>query len=333
MTRKEIISLLILILIVSYGAYKYINREFSEIRSKYILDTILEISATSKSKQVGSEIEAVLNYIKELEDKLNEFDDNSLIYRINNSEMEEFPMDDDLYSLLQLADSLWQLTQGSYDPTIKPVWDLWNFNSEYPVVPDSLVLKTTLEKVDFSKINYTKKKLYKPKEMQLTFGALTKGYILDKALSNMKSRGLYRGFINSRSSMAFYGFKIAPLVYIQHPRKPDDSIASFRINNLSVGTSGDYQQYFELQNKRYHHILNAHTGKPVDGVFSVTVVSDNTAFADGLSTALFTMNPDEALELVSKMPQTNCVIYCKQNDAIVSLKTAGIRMLEFSEKL
>jgi thiamine biosynthesis lipoprotein len=333
MNRKEIFSLLILIVVVSYGAYKYFTREYTEIRSKYLLDTIVEISATSKSKNVSSEIEKTFNFIQDFESKFNEYDPTSLLAKINSSEEEHFVMDPDLYELLVIADSLWQMTDGSFDPTIKPVWDLWNFGAEEPAIPDSLLMKAELEKVDFSRLVYDKEQLYKPQGMQITFGALAKGYILDKALDYMKQSHLLKGFINSRSSMAFFGYKISPLVYIQHPRKADDSIASFKVNNLSIGTSGDYQQYFEEDDQRYHHILNAHTGLPVQNIFSVTVVAEKAVWADGLSTALFTLDPQQALEKVRTMPNTNTVIYYLQDDAIFSLKTEGMKSLNFNENL
>lgn len=333
MNRKEVFSLIILIVVVSFGAYQYFTREYTEIRSRYILDTIVEISATSKSKNVSSEIEKTFQLIQDLETKLNEYSSDSMIAQINSSSEEYFDMDPDLYELLVIADSLWQMTAGSFDPTIKPVWDLWGFGAEQPAIPDSLLIKTELENVNFSRIVYDKKQLYKPQGMQITFGALAKGYILDKALNYMKQRGLLRGFVNSRSSMTFFGYKFSPLVYIQHPRKDDDSIASFKVNNLSIGTSGDYQQFFEEDGQRYHHILDAHTGLPVQNIFSVTVVSEKAAWADGLSTALFTMDPQEALELVRTMPNTNTVIYYLQDDAIFSLKTEGMKSLNFNENL
>ena len=333
MNRKEIVSLIILLAVISYGAYKFITREYTETRSKYILDTIVEISATSKSKNVGNEIEAVFSLITDLGKNLNEYDPHSMISKINDSTEEEFAIDEDIYNLLVLSDSLWHISQGNFDPSIKPVWDLWHFNTENPQVPDSLLIQEELKKVDFSRIRYSKDTLYKPSGMKLTFGGIAKGYILDKAIASMKQRHLYRGFINSRSSMCFYGFKIAPLVYIQHPRNADSSIANFRINDLSVGTSGDYQQFFENNGKRYHHILNAKTGMPVEKIFSVTVIAKNTAFADGLSTALFTMEPGKALDFVSNTEGLNCVIYYEQDDTIVSLKSEDIRDLEFSEKI
>lgn len=333
MNRKEIFSLIILIIVVSYGAYKYFTREYTEIRSKYILDTIVEISATSKSKNVSSEIAKTFKLIEELENKFNEYDPTSMLAKINSSDEERFVMDPDLYAMLVIADSLWQITEGSFDPTIKPVWDLWDFGAEEPATPDSTSIRAELGRVDFSRIKYDKDWLHKPIDIEITFGAIAKGYILDKALDYMKDRHLLKGFINSRSSMTFFGYKISPLVYIQHPRKADDSIASFRVNNLSIGTSGDYQQYFEQDGQRYHHILDAHTGRPVQNIFSVTVVAEKAAWADGLCTALFTVDPEVALEKVRAMPNTNAVIYYLQDEAIFSLKTEGMKSLHFKENL
>ncbi|HNQ44481.1 MAG TPA: FAD:protein FMN transferase, partial [Candidatus Cloacimonadota bacterium] len=215
----------------------------------------------------------------------------------------------------------------------KPVWDLWGFNSENPMIPDSTMIRSKLAFVGFDRLNYTKNSIVMPDSMQITLGAIAKGYILDQAKQYMLRRGIDRGYINCRSSMTFFGSKLTPLVYIQHPRNPDDIIASFRTNNLSVGTSGDYQQFFEYENVRYHHLIDARTGKPVQDIYSVTVVNPSAAWADGLSTALFLLNPDQALEVIRHMDNTNVVIYCSQNDSIVSLKSEGMKDFNLSEKL
>jgi thiamine biosynthesis lipoprotein len=142
MNRREIISLIILIVVIGFGAYKYLTRSFTELKSQYLMDTIVEISATSQSKNVGRQIDSVFNFIRSLEDKLNEYDPNSYLGKINADSLNTvFDMDPDMYNLLTIADSLFKMTNGAFDPTIKPVWDLWNFNAENPVPPDSLVLK------------------------------------------------------------------------------------------------------------------------------------------------------------------------------------------------
>jgi len=333
MNKRELISLIILVMVVSFGAYKYITRSFTETKSQYLMDTVVEISASSKDKNVSKQIDAVFAYIKELEDRLNEYSDNSWLSKVNNSPQTSFDMDPDVYAMLVIADSLYRITNGAFDPTIKPVWDLWGFNSESPTPPDSLEIKAELVKVGFNKISFDKQKLVKPANMQITLGAIAKGYILDKAFEYMQSKGLKSGYISCRSSIRFFGLNFPQVVYVQHPRKPDDHIASFKIFNNSVGTSGDYQQFYEIDGIRYHHIINALTGYPVEKLHSVTVESPLAAWADGLSTALFLLPPDEAIEVVKQFPDTNAIIYYDSDGGIVSLKTIGFKENELKEKL
>lgn len=333
MTRKEIVSLIILVLVISYGAYQYITREYSDTHSRYILDTIVEISASSNSKGVTANILSIFEFIQDFERKFNEFDEHSYISSINSAQSEEFPMDADLYAMLCIADSLYHVTGGTFDITIKPVWDLWDFKAEEPLPPDPELLQQELQKVGFERLYFDQDKLIKPRDMQITLGAIAKGYIFAKASVLMQEKGLKRGFINSRSSISFFGEEMQPIVYITHPRKVDDTIASFKLLNQSVGTSGDYQQYFEHDGQRYHHILDAHTGYPVQDIFSVTVIHPDAAWADALSTALFLMPPEAALDYVTQHEDINCVIYYRQDDAIVSLKSTGMKALNFTENL
>ncbi|PKN77761.1 MAG: FAD:protein FMN transferase, partial [Candidatus Cloacimonetes bacterium HGW-Cloacimonetes-1] len=245
MTRKEIYSLIILILVISYGIVRYVTREYTETKSQYLLDTIVEISASSKDKNVGEQVDDVFAFIKQMQQKFDEWNPESWISLVNNSTETSFPMDSDAYEMLMIADSLYRFSEGGFDITIKPVFDLWKFDAEDPVVPDSSLIKAALVNTGFSKIKFDKDHIYKPLGMQITFGAIAKGYILDKSKEYMVSKGLSKGFINCRSSMTFFGSQIPQIVYVQHPRKSDDIIASFKLKDLSVGTSGDYQQYFE----------------------------------------------------------------------------------------
>lgn len=342
MKRKEIISLVILILVIGYGAWQFYHRSFTQTKSKHLLDTVVSITATSKSKNVGSMIDSVFVYIEALQDKLNDFDPNSLLWQINHSEATSFTMDEDIYELLVLSDKLYKLSEGKFDPSIKPVLDLWGFGSnpaDYSdslkaAVPDSLMLKQALHYVGFSKLAFDKNTLHKPAGMQLSFGAIAKGYILDKAAQKMKELGIVSGNIDCRSSMIFFGSKIPQLVYIQHPMlSRDDYIASFKILNSSVGTSGNYQQCFEQDGVIYHHIIDPHTGYPTRHIFSTTVITPSAALADGLSTAFFLMPPQKAIEVAKNMEECELIIYYEHDGNTVSLKSMGMKQLDFNEKL
>lgn len=340
MTKREIFSLVILVLVIGFAAYKYFNRTFTATKTRFLLDTIVDISASSKSKTVSKEIDSVFVFIEKMEAKLDEYDSGSWVSRFNAMESGYFPMDEDVYELLSISDSLYTISEGSFDITIKPIFDLWGFGTNASEVadslvqapPDSLKIQEKLAMVSFPRLRYDKKSIYKPAGMQISLGAIAKGYILDKAREYMQSLNLEKGYISCRSSMTLFGSDTPQVILIQDPRNPNSEIASFKLSKSSLGTSGDYQQFFEYQGTRYHHILNAKTGFPVQGVYSVTVIHPSAAWADGLSTALFTMDPLKAIELVKEMPHANAVIYCTQDGNISSIKTKGMQDLGFSER-
>ncbi|MBR5789727.1 MAG: FAD:protein FMN transferase, partial [Lachnospiraceae bacterium] len=87
-------------------------------------------------------------------------------------------------------------------------------------------------------------------------------------------------------------------VGIEDPEKEDQVKVTLRISDLSVVTSGDYQRYYEVDGKRYCHIIDPDTMVPAEYYRSVTVIAKSSAFADALSTALFNMEYDKGYALV-----------------------------------
>lgn len=333
MSRKEITSLIILLAVIVFGLYRYVTRSYTAEKSQYLMDTIVRISATSKSKDVGQKIDKVFEYIKQMETDLNEYKQSGWLWQVNNTNNYRYPMQPDAYELLVLADSLYRFTDGKFDVTIKPVFDLWQFSSANPQLPDSLLIRKTLARTGFDKLRFDQEYLYKPDGMQITFGALAKGYIIDKAREYMRLLDLYKGYIDCHSSMTFFGNRILPeIVGIQHPRKLNDIIATLQVRDTSIGTSGDYQQYFDIDSTRYHHILNARTGYPVKDVYSVTVLNPSALMADGLSTAIFVMDPEQAVDLIKMFPGSEVIVYYRKNGSIMSLKSQGIKTLIQSEQ-
>jgi FAD:protein FMN transferase len=331
MNRKEFISLIILLLVVSYGFYRYQHRNYTERQSRLLMDTVFEISASSQDKNIKSVVDSTFDLIAKFETNLSEYKQGSYLWKINHSNEETFTMDPDVYAMLVVVDSLYKVSHGMLDVSIGPVTRLWDYDTGRLPNPDSL--KKALKLVDFSKIKFDKKTLYKPKGYQLNLGCIAKGYAVDKAVEYLQKHGAKSGVVDCRSSIRIFGQEKEPfIVGIQHPRKMDDVIGELKLHDQSIGTSGDYQQYFELNGKRYHHILNPHTGYPYENTISVTVIAPNATIADGLSTALFVMPPAEAINYAKDLPNTEAVIYYLSKDGIVSLKTTGMKDI-LKEKL
>ncbi|MEJ5263430.1 MAG: FAD:protein FMN transferase, partial [Ignavibacterium sp.] len=95
---------------------------------------------------------------------------------------------------------------------------------------------------------------------------------------------------------------------IQHPRDEREIIAAIKLNNNTVATSGDYEQYFEQDGIRYHHIIDPKTGYPARGLQSVTVINQSNAFADALATAVFVMGKEKGMKLIESLDNTEAMI-------------------------
>ena len=131
-------------------------------------------------------------------------------------------------------------------------------------------------------------------DVMLNFGAIAKGYAIDKSIERLKELNINNAIINAGGDLHAIGTHgDRPwAIGIRNPRK-EGIIASLKIqNDESVFTSGDYERYFEFNGKRYHHIIDPRTGYPSAGTTSVTVIHSDSSIADAASTALFIAGKD-----------------------------------------
>ena len=141
---------------------------------------------------------------------------------------------------------------------------------------------------------------------KLDFGAVAKGYAVDKAVQMLEHSKVSAALVNAGGEVK--GFGNDWIVGIQHPRNKSEILGKIKLNGMSVATSGDYEQFFEMNGKRYHHILNPKTGIPADGCQSVTVISKENKVADALATAMFVLGPEKGMELINKFEDIEAMI-------------------------
>ena len=92
--------------------------------------------------------------------------------------------------------------------------------------------------------------------------------------------------------------------------RPDRRLAEIRLRNGALATSGSAAQFFRHEGRRYSHILDPRTGRPAEGVLSATIVGPSAAEADALSTAMFVLGPDRALEFCRSRPDLALMMIC-----------------------
>lgn len=197
-------------------------------------------------------------------------------------------------------------TDGAYDPTWASMWELWNFKN--PILPSQEEITSRLPLVNWRNVQINDSAIYLTEEgMMLGLGGIAKGIALNESRDALLSQGCKEFMIVSGGQVLVNGSSRQVGI-----RKPDglhnEFVAIVELKNTSISTSGDYEQYFEVDGVRYHHIIDPRTGFPAKGTRSVTVISEDAALADALSTGLFVMGSEKAIALVNSIPGVEAYI-------------------------
>lgn len=319
---KKVFAALILILITLFVGCDSVKEDNSKINSSRIfaLDTVIELSANGDNAQKA--IKAAEAEIYRLEEVFSVTGENSDIYKLNNAQGKETTIESDVYILLDYAKYINTLTEGNFDVTVYPVVKEWGFTSKDYRVPDADEIKKALTYVSSENIvlkeNYTVQLL---NNAQVDLGGIAKGYIADKAAEAMKAVGIEYGIISLGGNIRTVGKKPSSedfRIGIKHPDS-QDYFAVISTDERSVVTSGAYQRNFTIDGKTYHHIIDPKTGYPAQSdIASVTIIGNDGALCDALSTAVFVGGSEYAEKLYSKTPDFDYVILTNDNKVIAS---------------
>lgn len=282
---------------------KYSDENLHEMTT-FAMDTIMQFTLYDENgEQLLTEAE---QEIRRLERLFSVTMEESEITRLNQQAGQgAVSVSEDTLKVLQRGKEIGELTNEAYDLAISPVVKAWGFTTdEEKHVPsaetlESLLPFTKAEDLILDGEAVTAELL--KKGMAVDLGGIAKGYTSDAVTALLKERGVTSGLFSLGGNISAIGtkpdgekWKIA----IENPLDANDYVGLLEVENCSVITSGGYQRYFDEDGKRYHHIIDSQTGYPADkGLLSVTVISKDGTKADGLSTALFVMGLEEAVNL------------------------------------
>ena len=285
-----------------------------------LMGSIFELIIIDSDKQKAERLlEAGIFEIKRLENILTEFDKTSFTSLINqNAGVLPVKVNSEIYELISRCLHLSKLTQGSFDITVGPLKKLYNFKNEDFILPDKSSIKKALGLVGSQLISLAEDQsvFLKKKGMHISFNAIGKGYAADCVKQIWRDMGVENGIVNASGDLTVLGKKADGKLWkigIADPDDPNNILCFIPVENSSVATSGDYEQFFVKNNKRYSHTIDPKTGKPVTGIKSVTVVSPRAEFCDALATAVFVMGIKVGIHFINQLPQTHCLIIDDQN--------------------
>jgi thiamine biosynthesis lipoprotein len=316
--------------------------------SRRAMASEFEICLNAGQYENGTEVAIeALNLLEPLESQMSVFRPESEISRINLLAAERpVEVEPRLFELLKLAMGLCRATDGAYDITAGPLWEVWGFARRAGAVPSEEQIAEARSRVGRHLVELDHKQRtihFRRPGVKINLGSIGKGFAVHRCAEILLAGGISDFLLHGgNSSVLARGARtphapregassIPPLpapphadhesivpgeeypgwtVGIRDPLHPDRRLAQLRLHNRALGTSGSQFQSFRHQGRRYGHILDPRTGWPAEGVLSATVLAPTAAVADALSTAFYVLGPLAALDYCRQHPDIAAVLVC-----------------------
>ena len=305
--KKRVCILLLGAMLLLSGCAK------TESQVVYAMNTVMEF--TVHDADPGAVLSAMAARVNELESVLSRTREGSEVSALNAAAGAETEVSFEVWSLLTAAQAAAEATSGAFDPTIAPVVSAWGFGEEAYRVPEAVELEQLLATVGYSGISLREgKETYlaalRP-EQSIDLGGIAKGYASDCMADILLDFDVDHGCVNMGGNVLAWGTKEDGTPWRVGVKDPGNTASLCGVLSLESAyavTSGGYERFFDEGGKTYHHIIDPATGAPAESdLRSVTIVMDwkpeklngtsgNGTICDALSTALFVMGEEKAVE-------------------------------------
>lgn len=249
--------------------------------------------------------ESALEWVKNFENTYTRFKDHSLLSKINQSAGGDWvQIDAEAEALFDLCNEFHFITQGLFDPTSLPLLKLWDYKAENPRIPDQDEIAEAKKLVGWDLVQREPGKIRLTKTgMGLDLGGIGKEYAVDRVSLIARDFGITDILINFGGDIAALG---KPPEYthwhvgIEDPGKPGTCWGSLALSDLCVASSGDYRRFFEIDGKRYGHMVDHRKGYPIaNKVRHTSIVARTCTEAGILATAACLLGEEEGMELIN----------------------------------
>lgn len=268
----------------------------------FAMDTVMTLTAYGEA--AGPALDAAAAQINETARLLDPEQEGSLVWTLNHSAGARTEIPALLYHMLDTAGTVYARSGGALDLSVYPVVRTWGFIDQAYRVPSPDEIAAAMERVDYAAVTYEQTGdtcfAAVPDGMEISFGSVAKGAMSDAVVDTLRENGVTSAVISLGGNVQTLGLRPDGsdwTVAVQDPHDTGTFLGTIAVGETAVVTSGSYQRYFEENGMVYHHIIDPATGYPAEsGLLSATVVCPDGAMADCLSTAMFVLGEDGALD-------------------------------------
>lgn len=288
------------------------NKVFSA--QSFVLGTLIQLVAYGENAKIA--IEEAIDRLNEIDDKMSVFKPSSEISIINkNAGIQANEISLDTLFVIKKSIEYSVLTDGAIDITIRPLINLWRIGTDSQRIPTKSEINKIISLVDYTDLFIDKDNsvtlLYKNQAIDL--GGIAKGYAADESRDIFKKYNIKSALINLGGNIFALGNKPYANLWnigIQNPLSDrGDYVGIISVSNKSVVTSGNYEKFFEVDGKRYSHLIDPRTGYPSsNGIISATIVSSDSIVGDALTTAIYILGLEKSINLINKLQNIEAII-------------------------
>ncbi|MGA2076049.1 MAG: FAD:protein FMN transferase [Terriglobia bacterium] len=282
------------------------------------MGTIFTLAVYGRDRTFLSEVvEQVFEEVDRLDEQMSNYKPQSELSVINR-EAARHPVivEPGLFRLLEICVQRSEQTDGAFDITVGPLMKSWGFFRGRGRLPTPAEINEVLKRVGYRhlKLDAERRTIrFDESGVEIDLGGIAKGYAVDRAVEILRSNGITSALVSSGTSSIYalgsppgaHGWKIT----LRDPydaHKPADVI---HLQNYSLSTSGSYERFFEIDGKNYCHIMNPHTGWPVQGVLSAAVLAATGTDTDGRSAGCFVMGVEGTRKYLAAQPNLAVIFY------------------------
>lgn len=284
-----------------------------ETGGTYVMGTVLQVTlcpdGLSETEIAGQDvppIEDVFALARRYDALFTTYADDSPLSKLNaQAGQGAQSVPHEVVDVLKLARRYTELTRGAFDATVRPLLRVWREAENIGQPPSSVALTQALRLVGSDKLRFPAAGAVALPErgMALDLGGIGKGYALDRAVERLRGQGVTNALLNfGQSSLWALGRPPGTEGWRLALRRPDGDIAGFvTLVDRALSVSASLGQSRNVAGKRYGHVVDPRTGRPVEREMLACVVAPSAAQAEALSTALLVLGEVEGLALIEEM--------------------------------
>lgn len=324
--------LFVLIIFVSCSSHSLQKKSSEQFKA---MNTYITLTSYGKNAKRANKI--AQKRIEKLESELSTTIPESEVFKINENNSKKIELNNSVFYLLEFSLGMAEETGGALNPALYPITKLWGFTTGNYKVPKDEEIKNLIPKTNWRALKITeepgdeegtvKEFLQKQNGMMIDFGAVAKGFAGDEVIRIYKDSGITSALLDLGGNIQTLGAKPDGSEWnigIKNPWEAGIPCCGVKVINKAVITSGGYERFFFDENgKKYIHIFDPKTGKPVENELeSVTVIADSGLYADSLSTSLFVMGSKKAIDFWKTYRDFEAVFITKDGTLIY---TSGLK--------